>query len=304
MILFPSHPSFPRQPDPSFEAEIEAAKAAGFKIGFVDVDQEIFVRSRIPCLYRGWIVKPAWYHDLYVQEPKLIVSPGEYNNSYNFPTWYDQLIRVSSSQSVTPRSVWVSGTQATFMVNGEFQHEASLVLDKIGWLSGGPLIIKDWVKSRKHEWFDACFIPDPTDLENLRRVITNFLNGQGDDLAGGLVFREYVKFKPIGTHPQSGLPLVNEHRFFVFKGQIFYSAPYWNEGWYTEGLGIDELPDYPDKKVIIDLVPHIKSNFFAIDVAQKEDGGWMVIEVNDGGTAEPPGGGSVPEFYKALRELF
>jgi hypothetical protein len=299
MILFPSHPSFPKQPDPSFEEEIEAAKDAGFKIGFVDVDQGIFVHSRILCLYRGWIVKPVWYHDLYVQEPKLIVSPSEYNHSYNFPEWYEVVRQCIPS---TPKSVWFPGT-ANDLLNGTLMSMRELNNLR------GPIFIKDWCKSRKHEWADCCYIPSLSDADNLRRVITNFITRQEEDgsFAGGLVFREYIKFKPIGVHPESGLPLINEHRFFVFKGQIFCSAPYWNEGWYTEGLGIDELPDYPDKKVIIDLVPHIKSNFFAIDVAQKEDGDWMVIEVNDGGTAEPPGGaggGNVSEFYKALRELF
>jgi hypothetical protein len=134
-------------------------------------------------------------------------------------------------------------------------------------------------------------------MGNLRRVITNFINGQGDDLAGGLVFREFIKLKQIGSHPKSKTPLFNEHRFFVFKGQIFYSAPYWDSLFYN-------FANRPLKKIIIDLVSDVKSNFFAIDVAEKEEGEWIVVEVNDGGTAGIPEGGNASDFYKALRELF
>lgn len=303
MILFPSHPSFPRQPDPSFEEEVEAAKAAGFKIGLVDVDSDVYVHANVPALYRGWILKPGGYQDLCTAEPNLIVNLSDYLNSYNFPEWYRQVERH------TPKSVFFGGTTNKFLKNGKFNAEdflfpqdttlegAKCKTIAIDYLGNVPLIVKDWSKSRKHEWLDACFIPDPTDLDNLRRVVTNFLNGQGDDLAGGLVFREFVKLKPIGIHPQSKMPLTNEHRFFVFKGQVFYSAPYWNSGFYG-------TVKWPDKKVIIDLVPHIKSNFFAIDVAEKEDGGWIVVEVNDGGTASVPDGGNIAEFYLKLRELF
>jgi len=31
-------------------------------------------------------------------------------------------------------------------------------------LGSGPAIVKDYVKSRKHEWDEACFIPDLADL--------------------------------------------------------------------------------------------------------------------------------------------
>ncbi|MCK9567531.1 ATP-grasp domain-containing protein [Candidatus Pacearchaeota archaeon] len=288
MILFPSHPSFPRQPDPSFEEEIEAAKAAGFKIGLVDVDQKIFAGSQIPCLYRGWIMTPDGYIDLWHKEPKLIINPGEYENSYNFPAWYNQVRAFDNS--LTPRSV-SHQLSPNIPISDIFDQ-----LEEDSWYEAltGPVIVKDWVKSRKHEWFDACYISDIRDKAEFKRVVTNFLNGQGDDLAGGLVFREFVKLKSIGVHPQSKMPLTNEHRFFVFKGRIFYSAPYWDRSFY----GTSNLPD---KKVIIDLVPHIKSNFFAIDVAEKEDGGWIVVEVNDGGTASVPDGGNIAEFYLKLR---
>lgn len=39
-----------------------------------------------------------------------------------------------------------------------------------------------------------------------------------------------------------------------------------------------------------------------VDVAQKEDGSWLVMELNDGGSAGVPEGGNVTEFYLRLAE--
>jgi hypothetical protein len=46
----------------------------------------------------------------------------------------------------------------------------------------------------------------------------------------------------------------------------------------------------------------VQSRFFAIDVAQKEDGTWLVMELNDGGSAGVPEGGDVRGFYVRLAE--
>lgn len=298
MILFPRHPLHKRQVDPSFEEELKAAAQAGFRTRFIDITGEcLYLSSDVPALYRGWIITPAEYHDMFVQEPNLVVRPEDYNNSYNFPQWYEQVRPHSPS---TPKSVWFPGTASSFLLDGKFLPDPAVLWGDNGLSSLGnaPVIIKDWVKSRKHEWLDACFIPDIDDTKNLYRVATNFLIRQGDSLVGGLVFRELAQLEPLGAeHPKSHIPLFNEHRFFVFRGQIFYGAPYWDAGFYAN-------VEWPKKGVIVNLVRHIKSEFFAVDVAQEADGSWTVIEVNDGGTAGIPEGGCAYDFYGALAEVF
>ena len=64
----------------------------------------------------------------------------------------------------------------------------------------GSYVVKDYVKSRKHEWYDACFIPDIKKEENAEKVIKNFIDRQGYDLIGGIVLREFVSLKSIGFH--------------------------------------------------------------------------------------------------------
>lgn len=308
MILFPRHSLHKRQPDLSFQVEVDAATAAGFKTHFIDIEDETsFCHSNVPTLYRGWIVTSAEYRDMCVHEPNLIVTPEQYDNSYKFPEWYVQ-IRSGSAPINTPRSIYFPGTAAVLLENINklwsdtgYEMLSSGERSKNGLdgaFDGSAIVIKDWCKGRKHEWLDACFIPDSSRNGNALRVISNFLNAQGESLAGGLVCRKYIPLQSLGAvHPKSKIPLFNEHRFFVFKGQIFYGAPYWDAGFYGHVT-------WPRKKVITDLVRDIKSDFFAIDIAKTETGIWTVIEVNDGGTAGIPEGGNVQDFYNALAEVF
>jgi hypothetical protein len=97
------------------------------------------------------------------------------------------------------RSVWLTGDLDIDRIMG--------VLIPFG---DGPIIVKDFVKSRKHEWTDACFIPSAADRSAVERVVNRFLELQGEELAGGLVFREFIEFRPVGTHSRSRMPLTEE----------------------------------------------------------------------------------------------
>ncbi|NEE29494.1 ATP-grasp domain-containing protein, partial [Streptomyces sp. SID7982] len=61
-------------------------------------------------------------------------------------------------------------------------------------LGSGPGIVKDFVKSRKHEWHEACYVPELGDPRHLTSVVGRFVELQGDFLAGGLVFRAFEQF--------------------------------------------------------------------------------------------------------------
>ena len=117
-----------------------------------------------------------------------------------------------------------------------------------------PVIIKDFVKSRKHEWADACFIPSEADRDAVERVVGRFLELQGDDLNEGLVFREFVEFRPVGFHPKSGMPLTEEYRIFWIDGQPMYWSPYWEEGDYC---GTD-----PPLEFFTEIGAGVRSRFF------------------------------------------
>src|SRR5204863_5332052 len=105
----------------------------------------------------------------------------------------------------TPRSVWLPGT-------GKFDMDR--VMELLRTFGDSPLVLKDYVKSQKHAWEEACYIPSASDRQAVERVVTRFLELQGPDLVGGLVFREFAAFEPVGSHSRSGMPLTLEYRLF------------------------------------------------------------------------------------------
>jgi hypothetical protein len=152
------------------------------------------------------------------------------------------------------------------------------------------------VKSRKHEWAEACFIPSAADHGAVERVVGRFLDLQGDDLAGGLVFREFVEFEPIGVHPKSGMPLTQEYRIFWLDGAPAFWSPYWAEA------------DYrffePPVDQFSDIAAAVRSRFFTMDLAKRRDGGWMVVELGDGQVSGLPKESDAERFYDALCKLW
>jgi hypothetical protein len=159
------------------------------------------------------------------------------------------------------------------------------------------IIVKDYVKSRKHEWKDACFIPNADEAE---RVIRNFLERQGDDLNTGLVFREYVKLFPLGSHPQSGMPMSLEYRIFVKDGEpVMAPMEYWPEAKYPDLTRID-----PPLEIPSETLKFVPSTFYAMDVAMTEDGRWLIMEIGDGQVSGLPNPSQARSFYQALRKAY
>lgn len=67
-------------------------------------------------------------------------------------------------------------------------------------------------------------------MDRALAVVSRFLELHGDDLAEGLVFREYVAFVPLATQSCSGMPLTREYRIFWLDGEPLLTVPYWEEG--------------------------------------------------------------------------
>ena len=76
-----------------------------------------------------------------------------------------------------------------------------------------PVVVKDYVKSQKHYWSEAFFIPSANSRESVERVVNRFIELQGEDLNEVLVFREFVEFEPLTVYSKSGMPLTKEFAF-------------------------------------------------------------------------------------------
>lgn len=104
-------------------------------------------------------------------------------------------------------------------------------------------------------------------------VVDTFLARQGDDLVGGIVLREYLSLKIVGEHEKSHMPIANEIRIFCFHHKPFAFIQYWSG---------NECPPIDEYQALIGLCNNLNSNFYTIDLAQKENGDWIIIEVGDG----------------------
>ena len=294
LIIYCCDPLESHQPDQAFFAEASAAERLRLDRVLVDFEALVYdndaraavrrVSTRAEptmAMYRGWMLKPDQYARLYdslaAKGVLLINDPMAYRHCHYLPASYAVI------EGHTPRSVWVKVAD---------EPPLNEIMTALNSFAGAPLIVKDFVKSRKHEWHEACFIPSAADRNGVERVVRKFLELQGDDLNEGLVFREFIEFEPLAIHSKSGMPLTREFRVFFLDGRAIYNTAYWDEGDYRgEQPPIDELNE---------LAKKVQSRFFTMDVAKRRDGEWMIVELGDGQVAGLPGNADVIEFYRAI----
>lgn len=265
-FIFCNHPLYQKKVDEDYEQEYQAAglnhECALFSYEDLEKGKLSLYGPEISGLtvYRGWMMKPEMYKLFYTELEKkgiiLINSPEEYERYHTLPGWYREF------ENHTAPSVWEDkGTV-----------ESAMAISKG---LEGSYIVKDYVKSRKHEWYDACFIEDITDKKKSEKIISRFVERQGDNLVGGVVLRKFVNLKSIGKHEKSGMPISEEYRVFVFGGRIGIMDDYWQEG---QEINLSE----EEMDWIKALVKKIRSNFVTIDLARREDGQLIVMELGDG----------------------
>ena len=282
-FIFCNHLLYQRKVDEDYEEEYQEAGLHHPCALFSYEDLEMGILSLFGetisglTIYRGGMMKPDMYSVFYSlleqRDIYLINTPEEYERYLTLPGWYDDF-----AEKTAP-SMWES--------EGNIEN----ALLKARQLDG-PYIVKDYVKSRKYEWYDACFIKNISDIGNAACIIKNFLDRQGESLVGGIVLRKFMNLKQIGFHEKSGMPISEEYRVFVYAGKILIMDNYWTE---NENLGLSET----EISWIEDIAQKVKSNFVTVDIARKDDGELMIIELGDGqvsGLQQI----DVKEFYKSF----
>lgn len=288
----------PLAPDAVYEAEVNATQKLGLSYSLMSfealVEQQDAARavrrvqpanSEEVAIYRGWMLKPQAYERLYQALAErglwLINTPAAYKHCHYLPESYSVL------EGSTPATTWLRTDLNTSMDD---------VMKALQSFGDRPVIVKDFVKSRKHEWHEACYIPSAADQTAVERVVRRFLQLQGKDLNEGLVFREFVELEPLTTHSKSGMPLTKEFRLFVLDGQIILSTPYWEEGEYSHDTDSPPIQQYRE------IAQRVQSRFFTLDLARKRDGGWTIVEPGDGQVAALPERVDKETFYQALAD--
>lgn len=193
---------------------------------------------------------------LSVRGVQLTTTAAAYRRAHELPGWYGVM------SAVTSRSAWMPLTP------GEPPGEDALAA-LVAPLGGGPGVVKDYVKSRKHEWEEACFVPDLGDTPALAAVVSRFVELQGEFLTGGVVVRAFEAFRP------------GEARVWWVDGRPVLMTPH---------------PDMPTATVVPDLteleplVDRLGGAFVTTDVVQHQDGRWRLVEVGDGQVSGLPAG--------------
>jgi len=303
LVLFPSDTFETHKPDPGYAVEVEIAKEHGHEVAFIhheslvnNDDAQAAVQGcpdleeDTPAIYRGWMVTSKQYEQLYEALQtcgiELLTTPDQYKKAHELPGWYLEI------PEMTPASAIIQKHELR-MEN--LLDRAKELLEKCPH----GILIKDYVKSRKHEWEDACFIPDMSKAE---MVITNFIERQGEDLQGGVVLREFVPLKTIGLHPGSGMPMSEELRIFWVNYRPVVATEYWPAEFYKEGVE-KVLDTLPDPSMLGEVAERIGSPFITMDMARKDDGEWIIIEIGDGQVSGfPDGEGDAELFYHRLDE--
>ncbi len=282
-----------RKVDPDFEEEYNSAIAQGLPvelISFEDVNDLNIPKSiaRIKqqdelrlAIYRGWMIQPdkyeLFYKALLKKNVRLINTPEEYKTCHYLPLSYEFI------KELTPATNWIEG-------DADFEKIFELTKN----FKDDPIIVKDFVKSQKHNWKEACFIPKASDKDSVKKIVSRFIELQGSELNVGLVFRKFEELDFLTNHSKSGMPLTKEFRLFFLNGKLTQTFNYWDEGDY--GNIKPELQQFED------IGKKVKSNFFTMDIAKKKSGDWIIMELGDGQVSGLPDNADKNEFYRKLKD--
>lgn len=292
LLLVPSDPLAPRVPDQHFEREADSARQAGVDVAVVDHDAILAgdvraVRRVSPsdggqtAWYRGWMLPSDAYSrlatELSARGVRLLTGPTAYRTAHELPGWY------GTFADLTPASVWSPWAAGRTPTSAD----VGPLIKPLG--DGGPGVVKDYVKSRKHEWHEACFVPDLADTAAATRVIARMVELQGDDLTGGIVVRAFESFVP----DDAGRTL--EARIWWVGGSAVLITPHPDA---PSGTTVEVPTEVRD--AVGTSVRTLGAPFVTTDLALRSDGVWRVIEVGDGQVSDLPATQDPAPLMRAL----
>jgi hypothetical protein len=264
-----------------FAAEAAAARAAGIPVALVDHDaltqscdagQAV---ARVPeghsdAVYRGWMVRAGQYEALAgalaARGVALRTSPAQYQRAHEFPGWYPAFA------GLTPDSAWTSADDRAAFRKAHAKLGAS-----------GQAVVRDHVKSMKHYWDTAMYIPDLADTDAAWGVASRFRALREDEFSGGFVLRRFESFAG------------GEARTWWISGECALVTPHPD----TPESPAAELGSLPLAEITLRL-GGLGLAFATVDLALRADGAWRVVEVGDGQVSGLPGTTAASDLVAAI----
>jgi hypothetical protein len=275
-LVVPCDPLDPRRVDPHFAEEASAAQALGHAV--LKVDHDALTRGRTedvlprrppatavgPALYRGWMVTPTEYAVLEAllgtHDVTLSTTSVNYRDAHELPGWY------LTFEHVTPESVWTGGDDVADLI---------AAATRSGF---GRAVLRDYSKSLKSYWEEACLVPDAQDGAALARTAKRFLELR-DPFSGGFVLRRFEDFTGA------------EARSWWVRGEHVLTTAHPD----TAG----PVPE-PDLSEVAPLVAELNLPFVTLDLVARTDGTWRLVELGDGQVSDRPTSTSAEDFLAAV----
>lgn len=285
MFLFPENPLQPRSVDEHFLPEAQELRWLGEKHTVVSLEElarnvplEELLR-KLPeasadddkITYRGWMLSPATYASIedFVKTRgwTMATSATQYQASHEIVGWYEAL------QTFTPATVWASTAR-----------EAVAQARTAHWQAA---IVRDYSKSLKHAWAEACYIP-AVEKKAAFKVAEKFEELRGDALVGGVVLREFEQFSAV------------EARTWWVDGNLVAVTPHPD----TPG----ELPSTVQSSVKAKWLPRgfkkelakLDLGFCTADFAFTAKGKARLVEVGAGSVSDRPRCTDADDFLTAI----
>jgi ATP-grasp domain, R2K clade family 3 len=280
LLLVPADPLRPRRPDEHFAAEADAAKDGGLDVALIDHDAladpggAARAVARVPnaggtAIYRGWMLRADQYTALAAaleaRDVTLRTSAAQYQRAHELPGWHAAL------SPVTPQAEWT---------HGDSEQDFHLACERLGQ---GPAVLRDYVKSMKHHWHEAAYIPDVADHTPAWKVASRFRELREDEFAGGFVLRRFENFASAEART-----------------------------WWVDGIHRlttahpdtpEDTPPHIDLSPFAPLIASLALPFVTADLARRTDGTWRLIELGDGQVSDRPETTKADSFLSAILPL-
>jgi hypothetical protein len=226
-------------------------------------------------LYRGWMLSEEEYAELHeavsARGEELVVDVESFADATYAPNYLPLLGKHTAPARWT---------------ESESIEEAWELAQELG---PPPWVVKDHVKSVKEAWHRACFVPEGSSYEDFASVCENLLELRGDRFARGFVVKKFLELATLPGWTPEQRRVTDEHRLVFWNGKIAAHAPYY-----------DVDATLPNVEQFAFLGRRIASPFFTADVARLADGGYTVIEINDGGCSTLPEQMDPRDLYRIL----
>jgi hypothetical protein len=141
-------------------------------------------------------------------------------------------------------------------------------------------VLRDYVKSMKHYWHEAAYIPDTAVHAAAWKVAARFRELREEEFTGGFVLRRFEQFTSA------------EARTWWVGGTCRLVTAHPD----TPG----DLPPGIDLAPFTPLIGSLGLPFTAADLALRADGTWRLVELGDGQVSDRPASTEPAAFLDAV----